>query len=86
MLELCFPFDGDGAFIGPMAMIFAMEVTKWCFFSSAPLFSSAFLATVFAIVSFFAARPVITGRPVFVARPIIVMISATPALVMPGFP
>jgi hypothetical protein len=68
-----------------MALVFAMEVTEWCFFSSAPLFSSAFLVTVFAVVSVFAVRPVITARPVLTAGSVFAMISFTPVLVMPGF-
>jgi len=67
-----------------MALIFAMEIIEWCFFSSAPLFSSAFLVTVFAVVFGFAARLVITARPVFAAGSVIVMVSVTSALMMPG--
>ena len=71
-LELCFLFDGDGAFICLMALVSTMEVTEWNFFPSTPLLSLAFLVAVFVMMS------------VFAARPIFVMISLVPALVVPG--
>ena len=77
-LELCFLFDGDGAFICPMALVSAMEVTEWNFFSSTPLLSSAILVAVFVMMSVFAAKLV------FGTRPVITMISLVPGLVVPG--
>ena len=88
-LKLCLRFNCNWAFIGPMTLIFAMEIAKWRFFSSSPLFSSAFLITVFAIVPVFAAGPVFTtrsvfaGKPFFAARSVFTMTSAT--LVVPAF-
>ena len=89
--ELCLRFNCDWAFIGPMTLDLAMEIAKWCFFPSAPLFSSAFLVAVFAIVSVFAVGPVIMAGPVFAARSIFAarsvfaVISAALVLVVPGF-
>jgi len=69
-----------------MTLIFAMEIAKWRFFSS------AFLITVFTIVPVFAVGPVIptrsifAGKLVFAARSVFAMIFATLTLVVPAFP
>ena len=77
-LELCFLFDGDGAFICLMALVSTMEVTEWNIFPSTPLLSLAFLVAVFVMMSVFAAKHV------FGTRPVITMISLVPGLVVPG--
>ena len=58
-LKLFFLLYGDGAFICPMAFIFAMEVVVWNFLTSTPIFSLAFLMAVFAMIPVLASRPVI---------------------------
>jgi len=58
-----------------MAFVFAMEVTVWNFFSSAPLVSSSLVLALFAMI------------PVFAARLVVAMVSLTPpSVVVPGIP
>ena len=50
-VELLFQLDGEGAFIRPMAFIFAMEITEWDLLSSVTIVSSTSVVSLFAVVS-----------------------------------
>ena len=52
-VKLLLPFNGDGAFIHPMAFIFAMEETKRDLLSAAALSSTAVvpLVTVVSLIT-----------------------------------
>ena len=62
-VKLFFSFNGEGAFICPMAFVLPVEETKWNFLSSTAAVSSAFVVVFFAMVtiiavgSFFMAVP-----------------------------
>jgi len=62
-LELCILLDGDGAFVSPVAFVFAMEITEWYFLSSAAIVSSAFVVSPFAKVTIIAAGSFIMTVP-----------------------
>ena len=63
-IKLFFSFNGEGAFICPMAFVLAVEKTKCNFFSSTATVSSAF------VVSFFAMVTIIAIGPFFVVVPL----------------
>jgi len=71
-VKLFFSFNGEGAFICPMALILPVEETEWNFFSSTAVVSSAFVVSFFAMVtiiavgSFFVAVP-LAFAPVMVS-------------------
>jgi len=50
-IKLFFPFNGEGAFICPMAFVLAVEETEWNFLSSAAV---AFVVSLFAMVTIIA--------------------------------
>ena len=62
-IKLFFSFNGERAFICPMAFVFAVEEIEWNFLSSTAAVSSAFVVSFFAMVtiiavgSFFVAVP-----------------------------
>ena len=62
-VKLFFSFNGEGAFICPMAFVLPVEETECNFFSSTAAVSSAFVVSFFAMVtiiavgSFFVAVP-----------------------------
>jgi len=64
LVKLFFSFNGEGAFICPMAFVLAVEETEWNFLSSTAAVSSAF------VVSFFAMVAIIMIGPFFVAVPL----------------
>ena len=72
LIKLFFSFNGEGAFICPMAFVLAVEKTEWDFFSSTAAVSSAFVVSFFAMVtiiavgSFFVAAP-LAFAPVMVS-------------------
>ena len=53
-IKLFFSFNGEGAFICPMAFVLPMEETKWNFLSSTTVVSSAFVVLFFAMVTIIA--------------------------------
>jgi len=63
-VELLLPFDGDGTFVGPMAIIFAVEIEEWYFLSSAAVISSALMIPLVAVAPVFATVPVVAVLPV----------------------
>jgi len=71
-VKLFFSFNGEGAFICPMAFVLPVEETEWNFVSSAAAVSSAFVVSFFAMVtiiavgSFFVAVP-LAFAPVMVS-------------------
>ena len=71
-IKLFFSFNGEGAFICPMAFVFAVEKTKRNFLPSTAIVSSAFVVSFFAMVtiiavgSFFVAVP-LAFAPVMVS-------------------
>ena len=71
-IKLFFSFNGEGAFICPMAFVLAVEKTEWNFFSSTAAVSSAFVVSFFTMVmiiaveSFFMAVP-LAFAPVMVS-------------------
>ena len=62
-VKLFFSFNGEGAFICPMAFVLPVEETEWNFLSSTTAVSSSFVVSFFAMVtiiavgSFFMAVP-----------------------------
>ena len=72
-VKLFFSFNGEGAFICPMAFVLAVEKTEWDFLSSTSAVSSAF------VVSFLAMVTIIAIGPLFVAVPL-----AFPPVMMSG--
>jgi len=64
LIKLFFSFNGEGAFICPMALVLPVEETEWNFLSSTAVVSSAF------VVSFFAMVTIIAIGPLFVAVPL----------------
>lgn len=71
-IKLFFSFNGEGAFICPMAFVLPVEETEWNFLSSTAVVSSAFVVSFFAMVtiiavgSFFVAVP-LAFAPVMVS-------------------
>ena len=71
-VKLFFSFNGEGAFICPMAFVLPVEETEWNFLPSTTTVSSAFVVSFFAMVtiiavgSFFVAVP-LTFAPVMVS-------------------
>ena len=71
-VKFFFSFNGEGAFICPMAFVLGVEKTEWIFFSSTAAISSAFVVSFFAMVtiiavgSFFMAVP-LAFAPVMVS-------------------
>ena len=71
-VKLFFSFNGEGAFICPMAFVLPVEETEWNFLSSTAAVSSAFVVSFFAMVtiiavgSFFVAVP-LAFAPVMVS-------------------
>jgi len=63
-IKLFFCFNGEGAFICPMAFVLAVEKTEWDFLSSTSTVSPAF------VVSFLAMVTIIAIGPFFVAVPL----------------
>jgi len=72
-IKLFFSFNGEGAFICPMAFVLAVEKKEWDFLSSTSAVSSAFvvsflaMVTIIAIGPFFVAVP-LTFHPVMVSE------------------
>ena len=50
-IELLLPLDGDGAFVGPMAFVFAVEVAERDFLSSAAIVLSGTVVSLIVVVS-----------------------------------
>ena len=71
-IKLFFSFNGEGAFICPMALVLPEEETEWNILSSTVVVSSAFVVSFFAMVtiiavgSFFVAFP-LAFAPVMVS-------------------
>ena len=71
-VKLFFSFNGEGAFICPMAFVLPVEETECNFFSSTAAVSSAFvvsffvMVTIIAVGSFFVAVP-LAFAPVMVS-------------------
>ena len=63
-IKLFFSFNGEGAFICPMAFVFAVEKTERNFLPSTAAVSSAF------VVSFLVMVTIIAAGPLFVAVPL----------------
>ena len=72
-VELLFHLDAEGAFIHPMALIFAMEITEWYLFSSVAIVSLASMVSLFAVVSLIAVVPLFA-----------ILSLASPSVVVPG--
>ena len=53
-IKLFFSFNGEGAFICPMAFVLPVEETEWNFLSSTAAVSSAFVVSFFAMVTIIA--------------------------------
>ena len=53
-IKLFFSFNGEGAFICPMAFVLPVEETEWNFLSSTTAVSSAFVVSLFAMVTIIA--------------------------------
>ena len=62
-IKLFFSFNGEGAFICPMAFVLAMEITKRGLLSSATVVSSILLVSLFAMVTIIAAGSFIMTVP-----------------------
>ena len=62
-IELFFSFNGEGAFICPMALVLAVEKTEWNFLSSTAAISSAFVVSFFAMVTVIAVGPFLVAVP-----------------------
>ena len=56
-IKLFFSFNGEGAFICPMAFVFAVEKTEQNFLPSTAAVSSAFVVSFFAMVTLIAVGP-----------------------------
>ena len=56
-VEFLLHLDDEGAFVRPMAFIFAMEITEWYLFSSVAIVSLASMVSLFAVVSLIAIVP-----------------------------
>ena len=56
-VKLFFSFNGEGAFICPMAFVLPVEETEWNFLSSAFVVSFFAMVTIIAVGSFFVAVP-----------------------------
>ena len=57
LIKLFFSFNGEGAFICPVAFVLAVEKTECDFLSSTSAVSSAFVVSFIAIGPFFMAVP-----------------------------
>ena len=64
MIELLLPLDGDGAFVGPMAFVFAVEVAEWDLLSSAAVTSSTMVILLITAVPVFTIMPVVPVLPI----------------------
>ena len=62
-IKLFFSFNGEGAFICPMAFVLPVEETKWNFLSSTAAVSSAFVVSFFAMVTIIAVGPFLVEVP-----------------------
>ena len=56
-IKLFFSFNGEGAFICPMAFVLAVEKKEWDFLSSTSTVSPAFVVSFLAIVTIIAIGP-----------------------------
>jgi hypothetical protein len=56
-IKLFFSFNGEGAFICPMALVLAVEKIEWNFLSSTAAVSSTFVVSFFAMVTIIAVGP-----------------------------
>ena len=65
-VKLFFSFNGEGAFICPMAFVLPVEETEWNFLSSAFVVSFFVMVTIIAVGSFFVAVP-LAFAPVMVS-------------------
>ena len=62
-IKLFFCFNGEGAFICPMAFVLAVEKTEWDFLSSTSAVSSAFVVSFLAMVTIIAVGPFLLAVP-----------------------
>ena len=62
-IKLVFCFNGERAFICPMAFVLAIEKTECNFFSSTAAVSSAFVVSFFAMVTVIAVGPFLMAVP-----------------------
>ena len=72
-IKLFFSFNGEGAFICPMAFVFAMENTERNFLPSTAAVSSAFVVSFLAMVTIIAVGPSFMAVPL-VFRPMMVSV------------
>ena len=70
-IKLFFSFNGEGAFICPMAFVFAVEITEWNFLPSTAVVSSAFVVSFSATVMLIAVGPFLVAVPL-AFRPVMV--------------
>ena len=62
-IKLFFSFNGKGAFICPMAFVFAVEKTERNFLPSTAAVSSAFVVSFLAMVTIIAVGPFLSAVP-----------------------
>ena len=72
-IKLFFSFNGEGAFICPMAFVFAVEKTERNFLPSTAAVSSAFVVSFLAMVTIIAVGPSFVAVPL-VFRPVMVSV------------
>ena len=66
-IKLFFPFNGERAFICPMAFVLAVEEIEWNFLSSTAAVSSTFVVSFFAMVTIIAVGSFFVAVPVMVS-------------------